>query len=268
MSPQPNNSTPATPRAVLTSLIDTLTSAPLPPSSTSPTNADNPLQGLPQSHRPLLLTLHVIFPSIVLPALDLLDRNLVTRVLLDKTTVSDSDSLIPAIDPADLHHRQSQQQPSGDDKDAGDRGVEDMTAGSSRREPAAFHLVRSVASTMSRHNKAAGAAMASATTTYLVQLDAWNCTCANFAFEAFPATGQAHDLEVLSANSVEDSHEVKPHEWQFGGSSLDGIDYGGVPCCKHLLASLLSEQWRDVLGSYVAERRVNREEMAGLVADV
>lgn len=60
-------------------------------------------------------------------------------------------------------------------------------------------------------------------------------------------------------------------EWSFGGMSLDGLAAGageGVPVCKHLLACLLADRWSVALGRYVVERRVGREEMAGIVADV
>jgi hypothetical protein len=53
-------------------------------------------------------------------------------------------------------------------------------------------------------------------------------------------------------------------EWEFGGFSADGVDGGSVPICNHLLACLLAERWEGVLGSYVKEREVGREEMAGI----
>lgn len=265
-SPQPR-----TPRAVLTSLINTLTSAPRDPPPNARTS-ENALKSLPQSHRPLLVTLHVLFPSVVLPALDLLDRGLVTRVVRDDAQTAD---FTPGDDPAE-DHPDSRQSPSASssssslssDHDAADRGTGRQTAGPNRREPAAFYLVRSVASTMSRRRKAADAAdsgISSATTRYLVHLDAWNCTCANFAFEAFPAGGGS-ETEIFSADA-EDVDDASSG-WQFGGTSLDGIDRGGVPCCKHLLACLLAEQWAGVLGSYVAEGRMSRTAIAGTVGDM
>ncbi|KAJ0387354.1 hypothetical protein COL922a_002399 [Colletotrichum nupharicola] len=263
-----------TPRAVLSSLINTLTASPLTP---LPQPGSNPLKSLPQSQRPILVTLHVLFPSLVLPALDLLDRNLVTRVVkvdalpYDTDTDTDDEDQVPdaaagggpAIDPADQHHPPSSPSIS-DDQDANDR--DEATAVPNRDEPAAFHLVRSVTSTFRRNQSAA--MTASTATTYLVQLDAWNCNCANFAFEAFPAgtTASESDLEVLGADAVEDEIEVSP-DW-FGGLSLDGKDSGGVPCCKHLLACLLAEQWCDVLGSYALEKRLDREEIAGTIGDL
>ncbi|KAK1969019.1 hypothetical protein LY78DRAFT_572970 [Colletotrichum sublineola] len=270
------------PRVVITNLINSLTSVSLPPPSpnTATTggagDAQSPLRSLPQSHRPLLVTLHVLFPSLVLPALDLLDRNLVTRVVSEPASPSGRGRAgdDPA-DPAPAHHRCSPER-------AHDAGAADAQRSSppfpSQKSPhpekeassAAFYLVRSVASTMTRRSYAVPTSVL-ASTTYLVRLDAWNCTCANFAFEAFPAStdtaGDVLECEIKDAGADEDPNEGEIGGWQFGGLSLDGIDSDDVPCCKHLLACLLSEQWGNVLGKYVTEKRASREEMAGLVAE-
>ena len=63
------------PRTLLTALVNALP----PPQPTNATTS-NPLAALPQSSKNLLLTLHVLFPHELLPALDLLDRHLVTRL--------------------------------------------------------------------------------------------------------------------------------------------------------------------------------------------
>ncbi|KAK1986047.1 hypothetical protein LZ30DRAFT_746779 [Colletotrichum cereale] len=274
------------PRAVITNLISSLTSASLPlPSPNAATTggaggAQNPLRSLPQSHRPLIVTLHVLFPSLVLPALDLLDRNLVTRVVPEPASPSGrAREWNDSADPAPAHRRRSPEHARDADADAADAHGSSPSFPSQspphnkkspRSSPAAFHLVRSVASTMSRRSYAV-ATTTSASTTYLVRLDAWNCTCANFAFEAFPAgaaiMGDVLEDEIKDADADEDSDDGGMDGWQFGGLSLDGIDGGSVPCCKHLLACLLSEQWGDVLGKYVTEKTVSREEMAGLVAE-
>ncbi|RYP62174.1 hypothetical protein DL769_007415 [Monosporascus sp. CRB-8-3] len=68
------------PRTLLTSLINTLASAPLAPPDPALTN---PLKRIPASHHTLLATLHALYPSVLLPALDVLDRRLVTRVFVD-----------------------------------------------------------------------------------------------------------------------------------------------------------------------------------------
>ncbi|OLN95351.1 hypothetical protein CCHL11_04705 [Colletotrichum chlorophyti] len=229
--PPPAQSYLPTPRVLITSLINSLTSpvtATATPHEIEPSDT-TPQKSLPQPRRPLLITLHVLFPSLVLPALDLLDRNLVTRVVPEPCATPDSNNKL---------------------------------------DPPAFHLVRSVASTISRRSHATSTSTASASTTYLVQLGAWNCTCANFAFEAFPA-GEVTELAILDANDAGGSgDDASTREWQFGGLSSGGLEHGGVPCCKHLLACILSEQWGDVLGNYVTERIMSREEMAGTVADV
>lgn len=61
--------------------------------------------------------------------------------------------------------------------------------------------------------------------------------------------------------------EEGAEEWEFGGMSRDGVDGGGVPCCKHLLACVLAERWEGWLGGFVKERKVGTEEMAGLNCD-
>ncbi|KAK1688544.1 hypothetical protein BDP55DRAFT_726437 [Colletotrichum godetiae] len=316
-----------TPRILITNLINSLTSAPLPPPANAGTNsnvasitagdAPNPLKTLPQSHRPLLVTLHVLFPSLVLPALDLLDRNLVTRVVPETSTTTTAASAGHGqghgsregnpTNPAPARQHQPSNTSTTTASDTNREAVADgqgsspprphLQPAAAKQPPAAaaaavFHLVRSVASTMTRRHHAV-ATSASASTTYLVQLDAWNCSCANFAYEAFPAVdsggsgsggagaghggGAESDLVIMGIDEADDSDSdandvinaaCELSDWQFGGLSLDGVDDGGVPCCKHLLACLLSEQWGDTLGKYVTERRVSREEMAGLVADV
>ncbi|TDZ34756.1 hypothetical protein C8035_v002625 [Colletotrichum spinosum] len=270
----PSSSQPKpAPRAVLTSLITSLTShapsAPTPPSS-------NAFRTLPQSHRQLLITLHVLFPSLLLPALDLLDRHLVTRILRDETAAAlrnPSPPPGPEKETAGAATDATEVSASSDDEngassspspvvDFGGRAPVAEPADPTRREPVTFHLVRSAAAARSSRRK-----QDSGATTYIVHLDAWNCTCASFAFEAFPPGAHGQDIEILDADMADVVHEG-PDEWEFGGLSLDGKKHGGVPCCKHLLACLLSEQWGSVLGKYAMEMRLCREEIADLVVDV
>jgi hypothetical protein len=103
-----------------------------------------------------------------------------------------------------------------------------------------------------------------------VRLAAWNCSCAAFAFSAFPAStsGPFTPSYEDSAPGARDAVNTDL-EWEFGGLSSDGKagQGGGVPCCKHLMACVLAERWEAVIGSYVKQMRVGREEMAGLGAD-
>jgi len=89
------------PRALLNTLLGAITHIPLAhdpadreqanllPRRTTVTVGDdaerpsNVLRRIPPEYRHLIITLHVLFPDAVLPALDLLDRGLVSRVVLD-----------------------------------------------------------------------------------------------------------------------------------------------------------------------------------------
>lgn len=90
--------------------------------------------------------------------------------------------------------------------------------------------------------------------------------------------GESDDDEIVFSmrrlEGKEREEEDQDMSWEFGGLSLDGKgitgkneDGGSVPVCKHLLACLLGERWEGVLGAYVKERVVSREEMAGYAAE-
>lgn len=138
-------------RTLLTALITTLSH---PPASDS------------LNRRKLLLTLHVIFPRILLPALDLLDRNLITEYttrpqnipLDNKTPHSNSPSTFPKAKTPQATPR--------------------------------IHLVRSLASTLKRKES----------NTYLIHLDAWSCSCSGFILEAFSGTGDGDTLTPADSN--------------------------------------------------------------------
>ncbi|TGO40315.1 hypothetical protein BHYA_0039g00570 [Botrytis hyacinthi] len=151
-------------------------------------------------------------------------------------------------------------------------------------QPPKWHSSRSAsgAGTVTGH--------AAAENTYTVHLDAWNCSCAAFAFSAFPAPSSSststHSYPYIPTSTSSTSYfpwdlEISPDEecsisvekekekgkgkkeeekWQYGGWARTSQ----VPICKHLLACLLVERWSDVLGTYVGERFVGREEMGGL----
>jgi hypothetical protein len=112
---------------------------------------------------------------------------------------------------------------------------------------------------------------------YTVRLEAWNCSCAAFTFAAFPGGGSGGGYWGGKAWDSEDEDVMdrfegsSQREWQFGGLGFDGMDLGNgeggsgnMPICKHLLACLLGERWEGVLGSYVMVRDVGREVMAGV----
>ncbi|KAK3343716.1 hypothetical protein B0T25DRAFT_305096 [Lasiosphaeria hispida] len=245
------------PRALLTSLIDAIAAIPLdaePPAppprpgrdhhptgheESSSSSSTNALRRVPFAHRHLIVTLHVLFPNQLLPALDLLDRGLVTRLVLDPPT---------GTPPPD------------------------------RAPPPSFYYVHSAQSGSARRRKRSGSASANGTgKAYTVRLAAWNCTCAAFAFAAFAAVAGPVAEGVASTSAMDLDGDVadggrEEGGWSFGGMNFTGADSNAVdeaaPACKHLLACLLAERWSAALGRYVVERRVGRGGMAGIVADV
>ncbi|KAJ3520653.1 hypothetical protein NM208_g13622 [Fusarium decemcellulare] len=201
-------------------------SQPPPPAQAS----TSPLQSIPPSQRPLLLTLHVLFPNNLLPALDLLDRGLVTRLVRSANTGQD--------EPVNLGEVRSQ--------DLGaSHGVKDDV-----------FLVRSLATTLSRRTRD----FSLSSKGYMVHLNAWNCSCASFTLDAFPS-------RPIPATEQTQRPHPRDGEWSFGGVSLDARG-DAPPCCKHLLACLLVDKWPGLLGRYAEERIVSRDEMAGIVAEV
>lgn len=208
-----------------TSAGEATSSQPPPPAQPPSTS---PLQAIPPPQRPLLLTLHVLFPNLLLPALDLLDRGLITRLARKYSTTAQD----------------------------GNGGVEpvsgDLSASGKPRDD--IFIVRSLASTLSRRTRDSTLS----SKRYIVHLDAWNCSCASFTFDAFPS----HPVPA-----TEQAECPSRDEWSFGGLSLNPSS-DVPPCCKHLLACLLVNKWPAILGQYVEEREISREEMAGIVADL
>ncbi|KAI1187695.1 hypothetical protein F5B17DRAFT_304787 [Nemania serpens] len=290
-----------TPRDLLTSLISSLPSIPLPNNNTTKTTAtttlppshrssnqhtnqtppSNPFKLIPPAYRPILATLHVLYPSTLLPALDLLDRRLVTRVIQTLDTTQQDTNIQTDQAPEIPSHQPTAQ-----------AETKDGQPGEAKPPPLLFHLVRSAQPPSHRRHHQPQAPSSTSGQTYIVRLASWNCTCAAFAFSAFPplptfsstlsstpasASGYRISFALTSAsgdaaepqdtNAVE-TDETADESWEFGGLSADGRDgAAGVPCCKHLLACVLAERWGAVLGAYVEEHRVSKEEGAGLVGD-
>lgn len=304
-------------RQFLTSLINAISEIPLSqsePQAHWQREPSNPLKSVPQLHRPLLTTLHVLFPTLLLPALDLLDRHLVTRLWLVPKKSDEARQASPADDndgsdsdpgtKADAQSDHSHDSPDSERAQYGTRYNPEVHQASSpphlatspppRRpspptpseepEPtSSLYIVRSSQGSHPRRRRevlAGGAAESAPQKSYVVRLAAWNCTCAAFAFAAFPGGGsrgfgragrEAGDGTMGgdgAAGGGSGGEEAgtggEGGAWEFGGVSLDR----DVPCCKHLLACLLAERWEGALGRYVEERRVGRNEMAGMVADI
>ncbi|KAM7187907.1 hypothetical protein V8F20_010776 [Naviculisporaceae sp. PSN 640] len=272
------------------------------------TGAGNVLKQVPVSHRHLIITLHVLFPGLVLPALDLLDRGLVGHIKLKengKTTIKKEQAANNTKTSYDKQGRNSHLE--GKQNKPEKEKEKKKTAA-----PApAFYLVRSAQPTSHHHHhrrqrrrqqqqqqRFGGSGgeeddypytadnnsnnlFPGGQRAYIVRLDAWNCTCAAFAFASFsepeaPLQEEEEEGEGEGGELGEDENShpgSRKEEWSFGGMTLSQRDEPNdspppPPLCKHLLACLLAERWNEALGRYVVERQVSKEEMAGIVAEI
>jgi hypothetical protein len=200
----------------------------------------------------------------LLQALDLLDRGLVLRII--------ERSPLPSEESATGVERERQERATVFPPQANIRlheppsllgGIESAAGGAENGKRNTVYQVRSSQPPKSRFRDTGSSA--SGSNVYIVQLGAWNCSCAAFAYSAFPGgsvTGQS-PWKMVYEEDTEMGREARG--WEFGGFSSDGKDVGrgGVPVCKHLVACLLGERW-ELLREYVKERAVSREEMAGI----
>lgn len=262
MSALPSN------RTFVTSLISSL------PSESA---SQNPLKDLSPPHRNVLLTLHVLFPNELLPALDLLDRGLVTRLRI--TELSDSF----AADRTDEVHPPSSSPPrdeAGNDASSPPPPKPD-TAGQRTDLRRTVYQVRSAQSSTTTSDRSRYRSVNyDATRYYEVRPQAWSCSCPAFVFSAFPASlhsppsspskrqedGDAHlaepgQLGYAGEDDAGDRKDVEVMGWRFGGLSL-GTQ---MPVCKHLLACVLVERCA-MFGGFVEETEVGLEEWAGWAA--
>lgn len=181
----------------------------------------------------LLTTLHFLFPHEFIPALDLLDRALVTQLVIRSTSTTSGD---PRTTGTDLHlePEQSARPPTSDlahdanaliianDDDDDDSASEDnprtdtnpeteTKAATDKATVNAVFYVQSApsqsATNPSRHRTRRQRSNNPTTTTYEVRLAAWNCTCPAFAFSAF---SRALNLDP-DDDDDDDSDEAQPH---------------------------------------------------------
>ncbi|KAK3070905.1 hypothetical protein LTR53_009613 [Teratosphaeriaceae sp. CCFEE 6253] len=226
-----------TPRHFVASIILAL-------KSTAPPTA-NPLADTADTKQ-LLVTLHVLFHNELSSALDLLDRGLVTRLILRMSNFSKDQ---PAM--SDDSHKESdaRHQPNGRPRSNG------RTTDTSAARTPSVYLVRSAQPQQSSRSTASR--FRNEPTTYReVRLDAWSCSCPAFTFSAFPATHTATPGVISSIK-----HAQGTASWSFGGLSR-GSD---MPVCKHLLACVLVEHG-GMFAHMAEERTVSAGEMAGWAA--
>ncbi|KAL7788558.1 hypothetical protein V8C43DRAFT_287917 [Trichoderma afarasin] len=191
-----------------------------------------------------LLTLHVIFPSLLLPALDLLDRGLVTRLLVaDELQKVSETAPPPAASVGDTENTDEQSEGH----------IPDSLQAMDHKDQICMYTVQSAVSTTSRRKRHTP----QTTKVYAVHLDAWSCSCGGFALDAYSHYDVASSSEKL---------QNSPPKGLFGNLELDGLtSLEDFPCCKHLLACLLAEKWRKTPGGHVQDRYTTKEELAGII---
>lgn len=268
-------SLPAT-RSFITKLLDSLPSV----ASNAGENV-NPLSGVPESAKNQLLSLQVLFPNEFLPALDLLDRGLVTRLSVgdgEEEGGLDTEggglnqrSDVDAEGPHDVNMEDPMDSSMVQNPTVTMQDTEGRTStteapphyAATRRPPPkdAIYYVRSAQQRSSRYSTSYDT-----TTSYEVRLRAWNCSCPAFAFAAFPAVHPEPAIPTYDAQedaAEEASGKAADMTWVFGGVSL-GDEM--PPVCKHLLACVLVEKCAGLFGGYVEDTIVSVEEAAGWAA--
>jgi hypothetical protein len=223
-------------RTFITSLINSLN----PSTTTTPPSTSNPLKQASPPDRSILLTLHVLFPNELLSALDLLDRDLITRLIpLSQIPPPNNppaqETNIEPEPPTTLGHQNIKKQ-EYNNTIYYVRSAQQTTSNSRFRDPLA------------------------SSTHYEVRTSSWSCSCPAFVFSAFPPVKTSENQREgdVDGDAV---MEAEDQEWRVGGLSLGG----DVPMCKHLLACVLVERG-GLFGGYVKTREVSVEELAGWAA--
>lgn len=237
-----------------------------------------------------MLALHVAFPNEMMPALDLLDRSLVTRFRICRD-IAHPEGAAPQEPHGNLEGTHMHVAPGSNIHDASfvdapthvppppdalgpthpsDTDMLDASPPHPALPDNASHTppqdapiaskdtvyyVRSAQQRASRFS-----ASFDTLTAYEVRLDAWNCSCPAFAFSAFPPVHPEPEVQMYDADG---GGAEKEAAWRFGGAALgDGMP----PVCKHLLACVLAERCAGLFGGGVQERQVGVEEAAGWAA--
>jgi hypothetical protein len=188
--------------------------------------------------KPLMLTLHCLFPNELLLALDILDRRLVRRLILRERR--DIASAVEGISPP------GRTQPVDSTLSPGQEDEE-------------IYLVRSTSLSSARMGTPKS---------YEVRLRSWNCTCPAFALSAF------RDLEdhVTGATAPSEREDIPFHlpcdeTFWFGGTLTRDIPSSSQAVCKHLLACVLGTRCPSLFADGIGEMcTVTPMELAGLCA--
>jgi hypothetical protein len=224
---------------VITNLFNTLSLSTIsssPPQPSTPDSADyNSLKSTSPEVTRLLITLHAFFPKDFLAALDLLDRQLVTR-FIPNFLANDGKPHLYFVKSASAHH------------------INPDPTSPPRNKSNSRSSFRSAAAGGRFYNP-----LASGVQYYEVRTHAWNCSCPAFAFASFPAFPPA------DTDGAGEGEHIDDLAWKWGGISLLQKDEV-APICKHLLACILAERVPVLFGQSLQEQAVGREELAAWTA--
>lgn len=206
----------------------------------------NLLTGLPPDSAELaksaLLTLHFLFPFDFLPALDLIDRQLVQK----------------------LHCQHSERTEVGIDVFY----VQSASA-----------IIASSSRSGSKGGRFGNRNYAATKMHYEVRLDAWNCTCPAFAAATLKlimsessseqALPQSAGRQSEKGETREEGVMAQNDEDNRGTVLIGGIatnDEALVPVCKHILAAALCDTSPGLFGAGMKIRQVSTDELAAWAA--
>lgn len=210
--------------------------------------------------RSLFLTLHVLFPHELLPALDLLDRGLVTRL-----------TVLPVGGGSTRRGDDDTEQSPG-------TSTAELTSNSTGWE--VYYIQSSSSSSTSSHAHPSRPARSHArkhdagTAFYEVRLDSWNCSCPAFGVSAFQGLDVYHEDSGIDPTHTPlstapldlASRPRRKPDWQFGGTATwdpASSTFSSVPSCKHILAAVLAKAAPRLFAHGVTDREVTRAELAG-----
>ncbi|KAH9883108.1 hypothetical protein J1614_000478 [Plenodomus biglobosus] len=236
-----------TSRQFVTQLLNSLPSLPLAgnaaAAAAAPPPTTNPLQNASEQVKKQLLSLQVLFPNEFVPALDLLDRRLVTRFRICDDGDDDDDDQKDGVSP--LHHAtpappqqdHTMTTPNPNPNPDPDPELQARNPPTPKPNPPpntpnnTIHYVRSSAA----HPRPSRFSTSFDTTThYQVRLTAWTCSCPAFTFNAFPAAYtppvhfQSHPHSLASNTPPPPLFSHRSHNMSVAGRDA-GRDAGPRP---------------------------------------
>ncbi|KAI7506177.1 hypothetical protein KC367_g102 [Hortaea werneckii] len=188
-----------TSRQLTTKLVDSLPRSPDP-------GIGNPLHNAPES-RDHLLSLHVLFPNELLPALDLLDRGLVTRMYVQSEEHASQPKATQAQTVATACASVQSETQCIEATDGRGDTKDDHIESHNNCKGSGTYQVRSAQQSSSRGGSSRYRNAAYEHTSYYeVRLNAWSCSCPAFAFSAFPASTQGSQTDEGEFATQKASH--------------------------------------------------------------